>query len=148
MRTVISDNNTSRMPMPPDVHRLAALRTHTALAEMRNGTAREEEWIDLSQCVNIVEALGTMGKLDHGSVGPLVNKAIDGLRVAFKCIDGQMMMGAKNGHIQALTQIVAIHDEAIGKFSRDTIYEAGEMVKARILDPSSDESNGLFRVRQ
>lgn len=135
-------NTTRRLPVPPGEHRRVALRAYTALAEMCNGTARREEWIDLSENVNIVEALRAMDCLPDDEVPPAIQLAIDGLMVAIKCPDGMMRMGQASTY--AMRQIVTWHDEAIGKFSRGTMYAAAEMVNARISDPKGGPENGLF----
>lgn len=127
---------------------MTALAAYTALAEMCNGTARREEWQDLADSLNVVEALAVMGRLPSGvtaeQVAETTQLAIDGLMVAIKCPDGMMRMGQKATY--AMRQIVTWNDEAIGKYSRMSLYEAWEMVQKRVADPKADASNGLYVV--
>ena len=135
---------TARRRVPLTEHKRVALRAYTALVEMANGTARREEWHDLADSVNIVEALSTMGKYDAAIVDPLVRQAIAGLMVAIKCPDGMMCMGA--AATLAMRTLVTMHDEAIAKFSIGTMYEANALVLAKISDPTANESTGLYVV--
>ncbi len=80
-----------------------------------------------------------MGKLPKEEVEPHVRSAIDGLLVAIKCPDGMMRMGQKSTF--SMRHIVTLHDQAIGKFGRGTMYSAWELVLERVSDP-----NGLFVV--
>jgi hypothetical protein len=141
-------STTKRLRVPAVEHRRVALCAYTALAEMANGTARRAEWQDLSDSVNIVEALRAMGRYDPDGddVERTCQTAIDGLLVAIKCPEGQMRMGERSGHIGAMRRVVELHDEAIGKFSRGTMYAAWELVQQRIYDPNGNESNGLYVV--
>jgi hypothetical protein len=134
----------ARRRVPMTEHKRVALRAYTALAEMCNGTARRDEWQDLSESVNVVEALSVMGKYDKAVVDPLVSQAIAGLMVAIKCPDGLMSMGA--AATLAMRTLVTMHDEAIAKFSVGTMYSAHEMVLAKICDPTANESTGLYVV--
>jgi len=135
-------NSAKRTPVPFVEHKRVALRAYTALAEMCNGTARREEWLDLADSVNVVEALRAIGKIDHDDVDVAVQSAIDGLMVAIKCPDGMMRMGQAATY--AMRQLVTWHDEAIGKLSRGTMFEALDLVHQRIHDPNGCQANGLF----
>lgn len=136
---------TRKQRVPVAEHNRVALRFYTALAEMVNGTARREEWSDLADSCNVVEALGTLGKYDAAVVAPLTQQCIEGLMVAIKCPDGMMRMGATA--TRAMCQVVALHDDAIAKFSRGSLYDAWELVQQRIYDPQGCEANGLFVVQ-
>lgn len=140
----ISIKSQARKPTPRAVHKDAALRAHTALAEMINGTARRSEWVDCANALNVVDALGSMGKYELATVRPLVEKANEGLQVAIKCPDGMMRMGGDA--TKALKQVVCLYDEAIGKFSRATIDDALRMVEAIIADPRAAEEGRLIVV--
>ncbi len=144
MNAIRINPSTAKLRVPVGEHKLVALTAYTALAEMCNGTARREEWQDLASSVNVVEALACMGKLPEAEVSPAVQLAIEGLMVAIKCPDGMMRMGP--AATLAMRQIVTWHDDAIGKFSRLTLWEAWEMVQQRIADPKANASNGLFVV--
>lgn len=133
-----------RKPVDLGEHKRVALRAHTALAEMINGTARIEEWQDLSESVNIVEALRILEKVPAEGLEAAVQAAIDGLMVAIKCPNGMMRMGAAS--TAAMRHVVTLHDDAVGRLSRGTLYEALELVTRRIYDPAADESTGLFVV--
>lgn len=148
MNAIRLNPTTARQRVPLTEHKMVALANFTALAEMCNGTARREEWVDLSNSLNVVEALATMGRFPAGVTGEEVAEttqlAIDGLMVAIKCPDGLMRMSAKATF--AMRQIVSWHDEHIGKLARATLYDAWELVQKRIADPNANASNGLFVV--
>lgn len=133
-----------RKPVHAVEHKRVALRFYTALAEMVNGTARVEEFQDLCDSVNIVDALGAMGKYELTEVRPHVDAAIAGLCVAIKCPSGMMRMGAAS--TLALRHVVTLHDEAIGKFSHMTMREAWELVVQKIADPRASAETGLVVV--
>ncbi len=122
----------ARKPVSMGEHKRVALRAFTALAEMCNGTARLEEFQDLCDSVNVVDALGTMGKFDPEQTRALVDQAIAGLEVAIKCPPGLMRMSASSTF--ALRCIVSMHDEAISKFSAGTLFTAWQLVLAKIAD--------------
>lgn len=140
----LASHSALRRPVHAVEHKRVALRFYTALAEMVNGTARREEWLDLSDSVNIVDALGVMGKYELTEVRPHVDAAIDGLMVAIKCPSGMMRMGAASTY--AMRHVVTLHDEAIARFSAMTMREAWEMVVQKIADPRSTAETGLIVV--
>lgn len=144
MNAIRLSSATARRPVPVFEHNRVALRAFTALCEICNGTARREEWQDLADSCNIVEALSVMGKYERVLVEPVVDMAIHGLMVAIKCPDGMMRMGA--AATLAMRHVVTLHDEAIGKFGRVTMFEANALVLKRIADPTAGESTGLFVV--
>lgn len=123
---------TARKPVPFGEHKRVALVAYTALSEMCNGTARIEEFHDLCATVNIVEALATMEKYDMAIVRPLVDTAIAGLEVAIKCPSGMMRMGASA--TAAMRHLVVLHDQAIAKFGRGTMYDADALVLRKIAE--------------
>lgn len=133
-----------RLPVPHVEHRRAALCMYTALAEMVNGTARVEEWQDLADSLNIVEALRAMERIEAPDLEHLIQLALDGLKVAIKCPPGMMRMGKDS--MFAMRHVVTLHDDAIGRFSRGTMYAAFELVVKRIYDPHAGPSTGLFVV--
>jgi hypothetical protein len=130
--------------VPTTEHRRVALRAHTALAEFLKGAGTREEFADICDSVNVVEALATIGKLDRDEVSPLVTDAITGLVTAAKCPPG--MMGFGPAAAFAARRIVCLHDEAIGRFSAATMYEAWQLVLAKIADKSANAENGLLVV--
>lgn len=142
MNAIALATTLARKPLPSMEHQKSALRAYTALAEMCNGTARLEEYEDLCVSVNIVEALGTMERYDPVKVAPLVDAAIAGLVVAIKCPSGMMRMGAHA--TRSLREIVSMHDEAISKFGRGTIYLAMELVRKKIAE--GENAEGLIVV--
>lgn len=121
-----------------------ALRAFTALAMMVKGNARREEWLELADSCNTVEALVSMGKYDEASVRPQVDAAIQGLVVAIRCPDGMKRMGPA---IQAMREVVTLHDEAICKFSSGTMAEAYRLVVERTCSAQVDSDPSVTVVR-
>lgn len=122
----------------PLEHRRVALRSHTALAVFLKGSGGREEWQDIADSVNIVEALATMQKVDSQEIMPLVQATIGGLVTASKCPPGMMGFGPDSA--AAARRIVCLHDEAIGKFSATTMYEASDLVLRKIIAAKADSS--------
>lgn len=114
-----------RRPIPALEANRVSLRAWTALDFMARGTARKEEWLDMADSCNVVEALVEMGKYDEGSVRPHVDAAIQGLIVAMKCPPGMMRVGSA---LPALREVVTLYDEAVSKFSSGTMEQARQMV--------------------
>lgn len=145
MNAMVSLSSAMRKkPVPPMEHRAAALCMWTALAEMVNGTARREEWTDLANCLNVVEALRAMGRIAGEDLETHIQRGIDGLMVAIKCPDGMMRMG--KDAMFSMRHIVTLHDDAIGRYSRQTLYDAHDLVVKRIADPKAGPHNGLYVV--
>lgn len=111
----------------------------TAAAEMINGTARRQEWDDIADCVNIVEALHEMNKLGPETMHWVVG-AIRGLQFAITQPDGQMRMHA--AELVCLKHVIEAYDEAIRKFAAKTIEDARRRVVRKIqlsrMDPNTD----------
>ena len=128
----------AKKTVPTQEHKRVALRMHTALAVFLAGKGTREEFADIADAVNIVEALATAGKIDAAEVGPLVNTAIAGLVTAAKCPPG--MMGFGPDAAAAARRIVCMHDEAIGKFSMSTMWEANDLVLSKIVASKADSS--------
>ena len=124
-----------RRPAQPIVVRREALRAYTALALMSDCQARIEEWLDLADQCNVAEALGAMGKVDAQTVQPKVDAAIAGLVVARRCPDGMMQMGQA---IAAMREVVSVVDDALQRFSVQTIAEAMNLVRSRISAAKAD----------
>lgn len=116
-----------------------ALVAWTATAEMINGTARREEWDDIADFVNIVEALHEMNKLGPETMHWVLG-AIRGLQFAITQPDGQMRMHA--AEIVCLKHVTELYDGAIGRLATKTIEEARQRVIRKIqlsrLDPNTD----------
>lgn len=135
-------NNGNRRPVHALAANRVALRAYTALAMMAAGTARREEWLDLADSANIVEALIELGKYDEGA-RPLVDAAVAGLVVALRCPQGMMRMGPA---IQAMREVVSLHDEAVAKFSQDTLRRAFELVCDRVFSARAESDPGVLVV--
>ena len=144
MNAIILSKFNARKTVPPQEHKRVALRMHTALAVFLAGVGTREEWADIADSVNIVEALATMGKLDPTEVGPLVTSATAGLVVAAKCPPGMMAFGQDAA--AAARRIVCLHDEAIGKYSAATMYEASHLVLSKIAEQVTNADNGVIVV--
>ena len=110
---------------------------------MSAGTARREEWLDLADSANIVEALIDLGKYDAASVRPNVEAAVAGLVVAMRCPQGMMRMGPA---LQAMREVVSLHGEAVCKFSQDTLRRAFEAVCDRIYTAKAANDPGVVMV--
>jgi hypothetical protein len=134
-----------RRPASSTKHRIAALRIYTALAEMSKASARREEWCEVADSCNIVEALVDLGKYEAEKVNPMLASAKDGLIVAMKCADGQMRMGTEQ--LLALRHIVTLHDEAIEKFSLATMFEAERRVVATVRRVMAGDEEGVTVVQ-
>lgn len=143
MSSIRVSNNGNRRPVPALAANRVALRAYTALAMMSEGTARREEWLDLADSANIVEALIDMGKFDHASVRPVVDAAVAGLVVAMRCPQGMMRMGPA---IQAMREVVGLHDEAVSKFAQDTLHRAFQHVCDRIYTAQAANDPGVTVV--
>jgi hypothetical protein len=135
--------NGNRRPVPALKANRVALRAYTALAMMSAGSARREEWLDLADSANIVEALIDMGKFDDASVRPSVDAAVAGLVVAMRCPAGMMRMGSA---IKAMAEVVSLHDEAVSKFAQDTLRQAFEAVCERIYTAKAASDPGVMVV--
>lgn len=143
MSAIRVSNNGNRRPVHALKANRVALRAYTALAMMADGTARREEWLDLADSCNIVEALVQLGKYDAASVRPLVDAAVAGLVVAMRCPAGMMRMGPA---IKAMAEVVGLHDEAVCKFSQDTLRQAFEAVCERIYSAKAAHDPGVTVV--
>jgi hypothetical protein len=135
---------TPRKPASPQQHQRVALRAYTALAELCNGTARMEELEDLADSANVVEALAAMGKFDAGEITPWMDAAVIGFSVALKCPPGMMRMG--KDATWAMRNLVTRHDEAMGKFSQQTMLDAWAMVIVKMADPKATLADGVIRL--
>lgn len=135
MNSIRVSNNGNRRPVHALAANRVALRAYTALAMMAEGTARREEWLDLADSANIVGALIELGKYDSATAKPLVDAAVAGLVVAMRCPQGMMRMGPA---IKAMAEVVSLHDEAVSKFSQDTLRKAFDLVCERIYSAKTD----------
>lgn len=131
--------NAGKQPADPRRHMHLALVAWTAAAEMINGTARQQEWDDIADCVNIVEALHEMNKLGPETMHWVLG-AIRGLQFAVTQPDGQMRMHA--AEIVCLKHVIELYDDAVGKFATKTIEDARQRVIRKIqlsrMDPTTD----------
>lgn len=143
MSAIRMRNNGNRRPVHALAANRVALRAYTALAMMAEGTARREEWLDLADSANIVEAMVEMGKFDEQSVRPIVDAAVAGLVVAMRCPAGMMRMGQA---IQAMSEVVRLHDEAVAKFSQETLRRAFEIVCERVFSARAEKDPGVTVV--
>ena len=126
-----------RKPTHPIVARREALRAYTALALMAECKARCEEWVDLADQCNVAEALASMGKIDSETAQPKIAAAIAGLVVAIRCPDGMMQMGPA---IAAMREVVSMVDDALQRFSVQTLTDAMALVRSRIYAAKADPS--------
>lgn len=97
------------------------LRVWSAYRCMLLGTAGRDEWADLSDAINMVEALSDMGKLDCRVVMPKVTAAIAGMVQAIECPDGMRM--PPEG-LAALAEICSLYDISLLRFSANTLEAA------------------------
>lgn len=134
-----------RRPAQPSVARREALRAYTALALMSDCRARIEEWLDLADQCNVAEALAIMGKVDSSTVQPKVDAAVAGLVIARRCPDGMMQMGPA---IVAMREVVSVVDDALQRFSVQTITEATNLVRSRIYAAKADPGVTVVGGRQ
>lgn len=130
-----------KQPYTRAEHEHIALRIHSALYEMLNGTARREEWQDMADCINMLDALLTQ---KHFAVPgdpyrKLVQLATDGLVDAIDCQEHYYRMHARQAH--AMKHVVLKYDECVGRLARGTLQRAGEHVIIKIAQaqmPGSD----------
>lgn len=129
-----------KQPMNMAEHEWLALQVHTALYEMINGTARPEEWRDLADAVNIVEALCDMGKVANVDIVRYrLDEATVGLKESSRYEPGLMHM--HRDQALCLRSIISTYDRALGSLSRGTIREAKDIVirKMRLAKASANE---------
>lgn len=115
----------------------------TAVAEMINGTARNEEWSEIGDAVNMVEALCTMGKLPDSTMH-WVTGAIRGLVDAAKRENGLKRMPAAD--TVCMRHVATLYDDALCKFARITLVEAKTRVLRKIELSRLDPDCGLIVV--
>lgn len=125
MNAIRSNSVMLRRPIAALVANRLPLRAWTALDTFVRGTGRMEEWSDMADACNLVEALVEMGRYEATSVRPHVDAAIQGLVVAMKCPPGMMRVGSA---MPALREVVTLYDDAICKFSAATMEDARRLV--------------------
>lgn len=132
-----------KKPVDARRHMHLALVAWTAAAEMINGTARAQEWDDIADCVNIVEALHEMNKLGVETMHWVLG-AIRGLQFAAEQPDGRMRMHANE--LVCLKHVIELYDDAIGKFAEQTINQAKQRVIRKIQLSRSDPNTDLLVI--
>lgn len=135
-----------RKPLDSSEALTESLRAYTAFYEMANGTARSEEWDDLADAINLVEALCDLERFkDTTSMLHFVDGATDGMKEAVQCENGQMRM---RGHqTTALRVIVERYHESLTKFSRGTWHVARQRVLTKIQLANVDDRLGIAVLR-
>lgn len=135
-----------KQPINMVEHELLALRIHTAVWEMVSSCqARTEEWHDLADAINVVEALCDMGRIkDQDVVRYRLQRAQHGMVLARKQPNGRM--GMRGHEAECLYQVVSTYDHALGTLSRGTMKEAYELVKRKILLAKASANDGVIVV--
>ncbi len=121
-----------KLPLAPPERELKCLKIHTALYEMLNGTAGMQEWLDLADCINMVDALIRL-RSPSVPIEPyrkLIDQAIEGMADAVECDEDRFHMGRQQ--VMALKYIVTKYEECLIRLSRGTLQRAGEHVILKI----------------
>jgi hypothetical protein len=135
-----------KLPISRREHMRIALRVHTALWELRVGRGTREEWADLSDCINVIEALSDAGKLDCRRVMPFVTSAIAGMvEAARELREGRPMAMAPDA-VEAIRKLLCEYDPALGKFSEQTMKAATQAVILRVAEQRIKPDNGVMVV--
>lgn len=139
----------AKQPISTAEHMSLALRVHTALWEMVSArAARVEEWHDLADAINLVDALCDLSKVPHKDMEVWryrIEEVQIGLAEARRQLpDGKMWIGTLRA--QYLIEIVNFYDAALGKLSRGTLQEATEYVKRKIQLARASANDGVLIV--
>lgn len=122
----------NKLPIAPVEREMMCLKIHTALYEMLNGTAGMQEWLDLADCINMVDALLRMPS-PSVPVEPyrkLIDQSIEGMADAVECQEARFHMHRQ--HVVALKHVVMKYEECLIRLSRGTLQRAGEHVVLKI----------------
>ena len=129
--------NLERIPFAKPYRMTLALRAHTALAVLLDGTGTMDELIDVSVALNVVHGLMELGKVDR-NLRKVIDQACDGL------IDAQDNQpdGKRRIHVQlagarpaeALVQIISTYDRSLETLARETVRQAAANRYFRIVD--------------
>lgn len=123
---------TSRKLTSETERRRLALHAYTALEMMSRGEAGLEEWKDLSDAVNVTEALCDLGKLDAERHRPLIDRAVEGMAEAVEFYGELGRLRMSERCLEALREVVCAYDQAIGRFSEGTLVEARAHVVVKV----------------
>ena len=110
------------------------LRLLTALHEMRKGTARRDEWSDLSDMVNVIEALAILGKIDREPAMQEVIAAQLGMVHAMRTHEAHGRMEMPEAGYKALCALANRYQTAVERFSGQTFQDAAVYVCRRIAE--------------
>lgn len=108
----------------PAEHMRVALKVHTALDLMMRGRAGIEEWRDLCDGINVLEALCEIGKIDPELHKPAIDQAIEAMAEAMESFGDLGKLCMSDRALDALREVIAAYDLAIGRFSQKTLAEA------------------------
>jgi len=133
----------SKLPVTARARTRVAFRIHTALREMGAGRAGVQEFRDLCDAVNVIEVLCDMGKLPGTGLRATVRTAQMGMEQAAERIRADGRSGVNPEQFEALRAIVAAYDEAMGRFSGETMERASAEVTARIIEQTRNPANGV-----
>lgn len=119
-------------PLPTDKVCADMLRNYAALEAMVHGTsATSEEWIDLSDCVNVVEMLIEMGEIDSMHTATSV-RAIEAMVASMRRHkeEGQGLgMTANEG--QAMRDLLTLYHTCLERKTWMIIYRAQKACQKR-----------------
>ncbi len=124
----------TKMPVSQQEHTRIAMRVHTAFWELREGRATREEWGDLADAINAVEALVTLGKLDPARLAPVISAAIEGMCEGIRSLKATSRMVLSPLATEALRLVIAEYELALARFSGQTMLAAVNEVLGRIAD--------------
>ena len=127
---------TMRNPLPSDTQRTYALRVWTAFDLMASGQAGRDEWSDLADAINMIEALAHEKPADFTDCMPLVHRAIEGMVEAMDCPTGAMRMNADA--LRAMRLLADRYDVAVHRLSRGMLDKASQRVILKIANRDAD----------
>ena len=135
-----------RMPVSMQEHGKVLLSILTALEELHRGRCRKEEWSDLCDAINVVEALVDLKKLDARAFGPLIGEAHRAVIDAAGQIKERGWAVLPTGQFAILRRICGLYDAALGRLSAGTMSQAARVVMSRIVDQKRNPANGVVVV--
>lgn len=91
-----------------------------------------EEWRALSDAINTVETLVSLGRLEAGEVMPIVNAAIDGMVAATKRFRAGAGMRLDAAGICALREVVSIYGHCLERLTEREMAMAQAETERRV----------------
>jgi hypothetical protein len=119
----------SRTPASAAERRRIMLRVYSALWMMRDGTAGREEWCDCADALNICEELANRSK---APMPERIVRAQAHMALAMENWHRTGRMTMQPEGVEIMQQIAGMYDEALARFSRQTMAEAAAGVVMRI----------------